>query len=220
MLIDFKKAVAKHRIQIKGVIHVGAHFGQEYPIYKELGIDSIIFIEPCQKAFTVLKDLFTDTPGVSLLNYACGAIKGDAIMNVEQANQGMSNSLLAPAKHLEQYPSIQFTDKEQVRVITLDELLQMRDQILRDFDTPVIKANLLIMDVQGYELEVLKGAPETLQHIDYIYTEINRDEVYEGCAKVWEMDAFLKDFTRVETSWAGGAWGDAIYRRNTLPNGR
>jgi hypothetical protein len=67
------------------------------------------------------------------------------------------------------------------------------------------------MDVQGFELEVLKGATETLKGIDYVYCEINRDEVYEGCAKIWELDAFLKDFTRVETSWAGGSWGDAIY---------
>ena len=35
------------------------------------------------------------------------------------------------------------------------------------------------MDVQGYELEVLKGATKTLEQVDYVYCEVNRDEVYE-----------------------------------------
>jgi hypothetical protein len=122
-------------------------------------------------------------------------------MNVEQANKGMSNSLLKPAKHLEQYPSIQFTETEEVEVWQLDEIVKHLG----------FSGNLLVMDVQGYELEVLKGATDTLRHIDYLYCEINRDEVYEGCAKVWELDAFLNGFTRVETSWQGGSWGDAIY---------
>lgn len=206
MLIDLKKAVQKHRMQVNGVIHVGAHYGQEYKDYAAAGITDIVFIEPCSKAFKVLQDTFRQTPGVTLINSACGSEFSVATMNVEQANQGMSNSLLKPAKHLEQYPSIQFTETEEVEVRRLDEIVQHLG----------FKGNLLVMDVQGYELEVLKGAWKTLQNIDYVYCEINRDEVYEGCAKVWELDAFLEDFTRVETSWAGGSWGDAIYIKNSL----
>lgn len=209
MLIDFKKAVAKYGMKIKGCLHVGAHFGQEYITYRELGIEQMMFFEPCKEAFGVLSAAMLSVNNVSLYKCACGAIDGDGFMNIETANKGMSNSLLKPAKHLDQYPSIQFNDTERVRVARLDTIIGKMES-----DTSRTIYNLLVMDVQGYELEVLKGASETLQHIDYIYTEINRDEVYEGCAKVWELDAFLKDFTRVETSWAGGAWGDAIYTRN------
>jgi len=204
MLIDFKKAVAKHGMHITGVIHVGAHYGQEYLAYKFMGIDKVLFIEPCSDAFAVLKSTFEGYPDVQLFQSACGSEFAISQMNVEQANRGMSNSLLKPAKHLEQYPSIQFTDTEEVEVRRLDEIMGQLE----------FAGNLLVMDVQGFELEVLKGAPETLKHIDYIYTEVNRDEVYEGCAKVWELDTFLTDFTRVETSWGGGTWGDAIYIKN------
>lgn len=202
MLIDFKKAVAKHKMQIRGVIHVGGHMGQEYMTYKALGIKNIIFIEPCIAAYHALVASFEECIDVKLFNCACADYIGTSTMYTETANTGMSNSLLRPIKHLEQYPSIQFTGSEDVSVTTLDAL---------EFDRS--KYNLLVMDVQGAEGLVLKGATETLQHIDYIYTEVNRDEVYEGCAKVWELDAFLKDFTRVETSWAGGSWGDALYLR-------
>lgn len=204
MLIDFKKAVAKHRMQITGVIHVGAHYGQEYPDYKAVGAERVLFIEPCTEAFNVLQAMFDESKDVTLFQSACGAEFSVGTMNVEQANRGMSNSLLQPVKHLEQYPSIQFTQTEEVEIRRLDEIMQHTG----------FQGNLLVMDVQGYELEVLKGAPETLQHIDYIYTEVNRDEVYEGCAKVWELDAFLKDFTRVETDWSGRTWGDALYIKN------
>jgi len=71
------------------------------------------------------------------------------------------------------------------------------------------------MDVQGYELEVLKGGLETLKQVDYVYCEVNRDEVYENNAYVEEIDKFLSDYdmTRVETDWAGDIWGDALYIR-------
>lgn len=202
MLIDLKKAVRKYGMQIRGVIHVGIHFGQEDGTYRALGIKDMVYIEPCSNAYEKVYDLFHDMPGVRLFNCACGAEEGRATMYTETANTGMSNSLLKPMKHLEQYPSIQFTGTEDVEVKTLDSL---------DFDKQ--KYNMLVMDVQGAEHLVLQGATDTLQHIDYVYCEVNRDEVYEGCAKIWDLDVILKDFTRVDTSWAGGTWGDSIYLR-------
>jgi hypothetical protein len=75
--------------------------------------------------------------------------------------------------------------------------------------------NVLMMDVQGYELEVLKGARETLGSIDHVFTEINRAELYEGCPMAEDLDLFLAGFGffRAETDWAGGTWGDAYYRK-------
>ena len=64
-----------------------------------------------------------------------------------------------------------------------------------------------------YELEVLKGGTRTLEHVHYVYCEVNRDEVYENNAYVEEIDEFLSDYgmERVETDWAGDIWGDALY---------
>ncbi len=78
--------------------------------------------------------------------------------------------------------------------------------------------NCLKWDVQGYELEVLKGATKTLEKVDYVYCEVNRDEVYENNAYVEELDEFLAqyDMERVMTSWEGQIWGDALYVRKNL----
>ena len=76
-----------------------------------------------------------------------------------------------------------------------------------------IKVNFLNIDVQGYELEVLKGGIKTLENIDYIYSEVNRNELYENGVLVEDLDEFLYqyNFRRITTSWCGGTWGDALY---------
>jgi hypothetical protein len=72
------------------------------------------------------------------------------------------------------------------------------------------------MDVQGYELEVLKGAKNTLNHIDYVYCEVNRAEIYENNAYIEDIDKFLLQysFERIETNWwKDHDWGDALYTK-------
>ena len=39
MLLDLEKIVRKYNLNIRGIIHIGAHLGQEYPVYKELSIE-------------------------------------------------------------------------------------------------------------------------------------------------------------------------------------
>ena len=62
---------------------------------------------------------------------------------------------------------------------------------LDDLALDLSKYNFMNIDVQGYELEVFKGAFETLKNIDYIISEVNQDEVYEGCPHVSELDKYL-----------------------------
>lgn len=200
-------------MSITGVIHVGAHFGQEYASYKAANIRSIIFIEPCKSAFNRLVKNVGLESGVICINSACGLEKNKAEMYIEYANKGMSNSLLKPLLHLEQYPDIKFSDTEIVDVDTLDNMVSYLDSAM-SFDRRDL--NMLVMDVQGYEHTVLRGAVSTLRNIDYIYTEVNRAELYEGCARVETLDAFLIEFTRAHTNWGGNTWGDALYIRKSL----
>jgi len=79
-----------------------------------------------------------------------------------------------------------------------------------------IDYNFLNLDIQGVELKALKGMEEYLNKVDYIYTEVNSDYVYEKCAIIGEVDEYLLKFGlhRVETKWCGDCrWGDAFYIR-------
>jgi len=206
MLIPIQEIVQKYRPQFTGVIHGGAHYGEEHEDYLSAGIIEQIWIEPCNEAFNVLRYKLGNKTGVKLFNCACGAFQGEGNMFVSPSNQGQSNSLLTPDKHLQQHPSVQFTELEEVIVTRLDYLPFNRK-----------KYNFLALDVQGYEGEVIKGAVSTMEHIDYVYAEVNRDSTYRGNMLIEEMDELLSDFQRVETKWASAncTWGDAFWIRKT-----
>lgn len=200
MLLNLKQLVKNYNLKIKGVIHIGAHFGQEFSTYEELGINNVMFFEPVPVTFKKLKEkIGTKT---ILHNIALGNVEGEIEMFIETANDGQSNSILKPELHLQQYPHIQFNNKITVPISKLDNYLDTNENF-----------NFINIDVQGYELEVFKGGGEYLKYVDYIMTEVNRDEVYQGCPRVEELDKFLSryNFKRVETTWDGGTWGDGFY---------
>ncbi len=198
--LDLEELVQKYQVKIKGLIHVGAHYGQEYEIYQKLGIANLIFFEPLCQNFKILKTRVGEK--AKLVQKALGNENKKVKMYMESANNGMSSSILKPQKHLEQYPQIVFDQEEIVEMVRLDDFLSEKENY-----------NFLTIDVQGYELEVLKGSQETLINIEGILTEVNRDELYENCVRVEQLDDFLDlyNFHRVETNWEGGTWGDAFY---------
>ena len=199
---DFMQVVDKYQLDIQGVIHVGAHWGQEYSCYEQLGVKNMLFFEPVKHNYEKLLETLPERKGIQAFNIALGSKKGSQEMFIETANKGMSCSLLAPKGHLKQYPHITFDSKEMVPIDRLDDI---------EFDRNLF--NLINIDVQGYELEVFKGSRQTLKSIDMIYAEVNFAEVYEGCCQVDELDSFLKKFgfIRIETNDTPKTWGDALY---------
>ena len=204
MIISLDRIIRDYSLNIKGVLHIGAHYGQEYNDYINHGINNLIFFEPLKNNYNILLNNITLSDNVKAYNIALGNFTGDVEMNVETFNQGMSSSILTPDIHLRQYPNITFDSKETVNIDKLDNI---------SFDRNAF--NMINMDVQGYELEVLKGGIETLNTIDIVYTEVNRDSVYKNCCRIEELDKFLGEFgfKRVLTDWAGDTWGDALYKK-------
>ena len=200
MYLKIENILQKYTKPIRGVIHVGAHFGEEYNSYIQNGIYEIHFFEASRKTY---EKLVAQVGVASVYNYAIGSCEGEAELFVESLNQGQSNSLLEPALHLKQYPQIVFSQREKVNIRQLDYF---------EIET----CNFLNMDVQGFELEVLKGGEKTIDKLDYVYSEVNRAETYKNCAQINQLDEFLlpKGFVRVQTIWAGGIWGDALWVRS------
>tara|TARA_X000001382_G_scaffold29295_1_gene18719 strand:- start:3847 stop:4473 length:627 start_codon:yes stop_codon:yes gene_type:complete len=202
MLISFTNIHNKYKMDIKGIVHIGAHYGEELQEYIDNGIQKITVFEPLSKTFNILKErvsnLNADIQGHQV---ALGSKKGTATMFLS-SNEAQSSSILKPKQHLELHPDVSFDGTEEVEVSLLD-----------DYD--IGESNFINIDVQGYELEVFKGGKKTLEQIDYVYCEVNRDEVYEGNAMVEELDEFLGTygFERVETKWPETyyTWGDALY---------
>lgn len=219
MLLNFTELCRKYNIKSTGVIAVGAHFGEEYDEYVTNGIEHIVFIEPCEKAFSVLREKFQTDDRVFKVKRACSDYVGKAIMFTgdNTINKGQSNSLLRPDKHLFLHPEVEFDGTEEVSVDTLTNIISMIKPMAWGGDKWLDGCKLLVMDTQGTEGRVLRGAMGVLHYFDYIYTEINFDSVYENCTLADELDLLLHDFERVETGTkVGGMWSDSLYIRKSL----
>jgi len=204
MILSFTNMVKKYNMNIRGIIHIGAHRGQEIEEYVDNGIQDIIMFEPVSLNFSILEKRMMDiNANISAYQVALGNEEKNVTMYLSD-NDLISSSVLKPKVHLQLHPGVGFPGTEEVEMKRLDS-----------FSDETQNFNFINMDVQGYELEVLKGGKETLSHIDYVYCEINRDELYEGNAFVEDLDSFLSeyDMERVETDWAGTLWGDALYVR-------
>lgn len=198
MILDFNSIATNFSCVFNGVLHIGAHHGNEYNTYRAMNISPVVFVEALPHVYDILiKNVSTEC---ICINTALGNKVGKVEMYVDEANSGGSSSVLKPKLHLTQYPGITFPKKIEVPITKVDLL-----------DIP--KCNFLNIDVQGYELEVLKGAKEYLNGIDYVMIEVNRDEVYENCVQVNEIDEYLGNYglNRAITNWVGETWGDAFY---------
>jgi len=202
MILSFTNMVKKYNMDIKGIIHIGAHRGQEIEEYIDNGVQDIIMFEPVSLNFSILEKRMQDmNANITAYQVALGNEEKNVTMYLSD-NDLISSSVLKPKVHLQLHPGVGFPKTEEVEMQKLDSFSEETENF-----------NFINMDVQGYELEVLKGGAETLKHIDYVYCEINRDELYEGNAFVEDLDKFLADYSmeRVETDWAGTLWGDALY---------
>lgn len=200
MLIPLDFIIKKYGIIFSGILHVGAHECEEIHAYeKYLSRDKILWVEALPDKVELCKKTF---PNILIER----AVISDVVETVtfHRSNNGQSSSILEFGSHLYHHPDIKFVDEFSCQTARLDS-------IINKYDIPY---NFLNLDIQGVELKALKGMDSYLNSIDYIYTEVNADYVYKGCALINEIDAYLFDFgfSRVETSWSGNrGWGDAFY---------
>lgn len=203
MIVGFENYKHNYLFDVKGIIHVGAHTGQEYEEYvRNFGKVPIFWFEPIPSIFDILQKNLQNESNNFLFNLALGREPGNSEIYIDNGNDGQSSSILKPKKHIEQFPHITFSNSNKIPI---------KVEKLDNINTK--SANMLVLDTQGYELNVLEGSILTLPNIDYIFTEFNTIEMYESCPKLEDLDLFLSEFgfIRVETWYTSDNWGDAFY---------
>lgn len=209
MLIDFGKFLRDRKIDVRGIIHVGACLGEEYDCYKEF-TDKVIWVEANPQLIPIIKEKVKGQP---VYNFAiCNEEDELATFNIiysdDRTNPGCS-SLLNLKKHSEYYPMINKIGEVHVRTISLDGLFFLSGHNHKQY-------NVLNMDIQGAELLALYGAINIINSLDVVYTEFATEELYEGCCHLNQLDSFLQDlnFTKIVQEFAHKSWGDVIYIKN------
>ena len=130
-------------------------------------------------------------------------------MTFHETSNSESSSLLDLAKHAEIYPDIKVVNQRTVTTSRLDEISKL-DEAIFDF---------INLDLQGVELRALQSLGTKIEHVKWIYSEVNKAELYRDCNLVGDLDDYLNriGFKRISTRWIrNGGWGDAIYFKSNL----
>jgi FkbM family methyltransferase len=98
----------------------------------------------------------------------------------------------------------------------IELVAQRLDTLIANLNLEINDPSALVIDAQGSELSVLKGAGSVLRLFKYLEVEVSTEPIYEGAPLYQEVDKFLSDnsFSRIsEVPWHG----DVVYTRIDKP---
>jgi FkbM family methyltransferase len=204
MLIPEQTLLPFLKDKVTGAIHIGAHTCEELQFYYNLNLNdkNIVWFEANPK---LVEENKRRLPNIQI-NQAMLAENDGEERSFMITNNGQSSSFLEFGTHKDLYREVHEIDRIKLKTSTLDS-----------YKLPS-NYNFMNIDVQGAELHVLKGALETLKHIDFLYVEVNIHEVYVGCGLMHEVDALLEPFgfvKEIDTVSNSSGWGDVLYIKKT-----
>jgi FkbM family methyltransferase len=208
MFIDLKTLIDRYSLNIRGVIHAGAHQLEEKQCYTSNNIHDVVWIEGNEDLIPACKQILSELNAPDpVLNYLVYD-QDDVELNFKITNNTQSSSILDFGKHKQYYSYIDFIDSKVKKTATLKTIIEKNN-------IDISKYNMLNLDLQGVELRALKGLGNLINNIDYVYTEINNDDIYQGNDLVADIDLYLEQFgfKRVETLMLSEQWGDAFYMK-------
>lgn len=163
------------------VLDVGGHHGQFTLFALERFPEAqVVSFEPQADGAAKIAEVTAGEDRVRIENFALGAEPGSAELNVSKRSDSSSLLPIGSAQ-TEAFPGTEAAATETIAVETLDNLLP----------DPPARPALLKIDVQGFELDVLRGAERSLAAIDAVFVECSFVELYEGQPLVGEIIAFL-----------------------------
>jgi len=143
----------------------------------------VLAFEPLPDVAAALRDAFRDSPQVEVIETALGNDDGTVEFFPDRWDQS-SSALAALPQMQESFPQTGQLDPIQVPLAKLDTLLADRQ-----LESPV----LVKLDLQGFELEALKGAAQVLDRFDHILLEMGLVPLYEGQPDFHEIYSWLQD---------------------------
>jgi FkbM family methyltransferase len=198
----------------KGVIHVGANSGRERNLYKRYKV-RVVWIEPLSEAFRKLKRNIRHFPMQKAYRALVTDVDNKKYQFGVSNNHGASSSIFKIKLHRKIWPKVRYKKTIELKSITLKSFIIKNKIDMKKYDT-------LVLDTQGAELLVLKGASPFLEYIRFVKVEAATFESYSGCCQLIDVAEFLEkngfqEISRHEFAWhAGvGSYYNVVYERKS-----
>ncbi len=154
-----QRALTFHRLLIHPadfIFDIGAHEGRRTSLYQYLGA-KVLAVEPQSEVYSVLEDRFLNAKKITVLNKAVSDVEGKEEIMIGNYSEvsSLSNDFIQRLPNLSE---LTWDKKEWVEITTLDILIQT-------YGVP----NYIKIDVEGYEVKVLKGLSTAVDKISFEY---------------------------------------------------
>jgi len=155
-------------LNINKVIDVGSHKGEFLEtVLKIQNIDSFYAFEPQKHIFSQLSEKFSENKKVKLFNYALDdeiknkKLKINKLSMTSSLAEFNDDSLYLKLKNFLTLSKSNFIDEYEVQTSTIDKI----------FENINLKNALIKIDVEGFEMKVIKGSQRKLKEISFILLE-------------------------------------------------
>jgi FkbM family methyltransferase len=166
----------RNGFQPKLVVDVGAYVGDWTRMCRRIFPDaSILMIEPQAATQSALQQIAAQGESIELARALLGKVHNSQIPFYE-AQSG--SSVLTEWEREGQQPTTT------IDMTTLDAVTA---------DTAFAMPDLLKLDVQGYELEILKGAERVLASAEAVLLEVNFIDIHSGAPLFHEVVQFMAE---------------------------
>ncbi|MEL7038529.1 MAG: FkbM family methyltransferase [Cyanobacteria bacterium J06592_8] len=186
-----------HNQEIKTIFDIGANIGQtSLFLNKHFNNAEIFAFEPASQTFKSLCENSQHAERIKPFNLAVGSQEDELLISIRE-NSELNTLVRESSKNTALEKTV-----ETVKVTTVDTFCQQQK---------IEKIDLLKMDVQGFELEVLKGAESYLKNnlVSFIYSEVSFEKANKECQEFGELHDFLrKNNFRFSGFYELFRWGD------------
>jgi FkbM family methyltransferase len=164
------KAIAyfakKLRISKVLALDVGANLGNwSADLLDEIPSAEVIVFEPSKEAFENLQKRFVGKTSIQCANVALGKENTTTMLFADKSASGLGSLTKRRVGHF----GIDFSYQEKIQLFTLDAWLENNGNGRQP--------NILKMDVEGHELDVLKGATKALENVLVIQFEFGGSNI-------------------------------------------
>lgn len=169
---------------VQTILDIGANEGQFIEKISMILPSTYIYsFEPLKQPFEKLKNNTSRYSNITVFNFALGDVERESVIN--RNDYSPSSSLLELTDlHKKAFPITEKVTEEKIQVKILDSVapnLNLKKKIF------------MKIDVQGYELNVLRGAERMLSDVDIILTETSFYELYKDQPLFGDVYKFLCD---------------------------
>jgi FkbM family methyltransferase len=169
---------------------IGANLGNKTQEMSDLG-SFVVSIEPQIDCYAHLKNRFANNPNVTIVNYACGSSNRKDIMNISSAHtlSTMSDSFIKETSK-ERFTGTSWDKKIEIELVTLDSLINI-------YGVP----RFCKIDVEGYEVEVLKGLSHPIPFISLEFVPELKKNSFECIDSLLKIGEYVFNYSEGESGF-------------------